>query len=89
MAHPPGYLNLDTSTGQLLGFGVNSEHGLALKLAVTYRPSDDLSVTRCSTISVPVRTTSHRFFWDRGLFPGKQFVAQPVTDSFFLASAKS
>ena len=87
-AHPPGYLNLDTSTGQLLGSGVNSEHGLALKLAVTYRPSDDLSVTPLLYYQRTRENDQPSFFLGQGLYSQENSVAQPVTDSFFLASAK-
>jgi iron complex outermembrane receptor protein len=87
-AHPPGYTNLDTSTGQLLGSGVNQEHEIAMKLAATYRPSEDLAVTPLFYFQRTKEYDQPSFFLGQGLYSQENSVAQPVRDSFFLSSLK-
>jgi len=87
-AHPPGYTNMTVSTGQLLGSGVNQEHDVALKLAVTYKPSEDLSITPFVYFQRAKADDQPAFFLDQALYTQENNVAQPVRDSFFVSSVK-
>jgi iron complex outermembrane recepter protein len=86
--HAPGYTNLDASDGQLLGSGVNQEHDVALKLAVTYRPSDDLSITPLVYYQRTKEDDQPAFFLGQALYTQENNVAQPVRDEFMIASVK-
>jgi iron complex outermembrane recepter protein len=87
-AHPPGYTNLDTSTGQLLGSGVNKQHDLSLKLAATWLPAEGLSVTPQFYFQRTKEYDQPAFFLGQGLYAQENSVEQPVRDSFFLSSLK-
>ncbi len=87
-AHPPGYTNLDTSTGQLLGSGVNKQHDLSLKLAAAWRPADDLTVTPLFYFQRTKEYDQPSFYLGQGLYSQENSVQQPVRDSFFLSSLK-
>jgi outer membrane receptor protein involved in Fe transport len=87
-AHPPGYTNLTVSTGQLLGSGVNQEHDLALKLAATYKPSEDFSITPLIYFQRTKADDQPAFFLGQALYTQENNVAQPVRDSFFVSSVK-
>jgi outer membrane receptor protein involved in Fe transport len=87
-AHAPGYTNLDVSTGQVLGSGVNQEHDLALKLAMTYQPNQDLSVTPLLYFQRTKEDDQPAFFLGQALYSQENNVPQPVRDSFLVASIK-
>lgn len=87
-AHPPGYTNLDASTGQLIGSGVNQEHDLALKLAATYKPSEGFSITPLLYFQRTKQDDQPSFFLGQSLYTQQNNVAQPVRDSFFISSVK-
>jgi outer membrane receptor protein involved in Fe transport len=87
-AHPPGYTNLSVSTGQLIASGVNQEHDLALKLAMTYVPSSDFSVTPLVYFQRTKADDQPAFFLGQALYTQENNVPQPVRDSFFISSVK-
>jgi iron complex outermembrane recepter protein len=87
-AHPPGYTNLSISTGQLLGSGVNQEHDIALKLAVTYKPTEALTITPLAYYQRTKADDQPAFFLGQALYTQENNVPQPVRDEFFIGSLK-
>jgi iron complex outermembrane recepter protein len=78
--HPP--TNIDVSDGQLLGSNINNDYDFAAKLAMTYKPTDSLTVTPFFYYQRLKSEDQPDFFLGQALYTQEASVAQPVRDTF-------
>ena len=81
-----GYIDNYSTTGSLLRAGVNSDHTLAARLSLLYKPNDALSITPAIYYMRMNTDDTSVFYPSLGLYNQDKIVPEPIRVSFTVPS---
>ena len=82
-----GYIDrIDPVTGAVRERNANSSHSVVGRLALTFKPTDQLTITPSVFLQNFHKANPDQFFEDAGLYKSLYKIAQPLTDKFGIYS---